>query len=192
MTGHVAALREALDRFTPCEQTALRWGRALARILPTGGRLLAAGNGGSAAQAQHLTAELVGRYRDDRRPFSAVCLSADAPVWTATARGPRGDDGFAYQVRAHGRPGDVLVLLSTSGGSPNILAAARQGRAAGLTVWALTGRTPNPLADAADETLAVDAPLTATVQELHLVALHLMCEALDAALDCRDRTAVRR
>ena len=77
------------------------------------------------------------------------------------------------------RPGDVLVLLSTSGRSPNVLAAARRGRECGLTTWAVTGRRPNPLAELADEAICVDAPATATVQELHLVAIHLLCEAID-------------
>jgi D-sedoheptulose 7-phosphate isomerase len=180
--AHVAALSAALDGFGPCVATAERWGRQLAGVLDGGGRLLAAGNGGSAAQAQHLTAELVGRYRRDRRPFSAICLSAETSSLTAIANDYPPDELFARQVEAHGRPGDVLVLLSTSGRSPNAVAAARRGRDVGLTVWALTGPRPNPLAAAAGEALAVDSPWTATVQELHLVALHLVCAAVDAIL----------
>jgi D-sedoheptulose 7-phosphate isomerase len=95
-------------------------------------------------------------------------------------------------VRAHGRRGDVLLVLSTSGASANVLAAAGAARDAGLEVWGLTGRAPNPLAAVCDEVLAVDAPTTATVQELHLVALHIVCGALDRAVAAtarRPRTA---
>ncbi len=179
---HVELLRRAVDRFGPCVDLADRWGRRLAAVLGTGGRLLAAGNGGSAAQAQHLTAELVGRYRDDRPPFSAICLTAETSSLTAIANDYAAEELFARQVEAHGRPGDVLALLSTSGRSGNVVAAARRARTAGITVWSFTGPAPNPLAVAGDEALCVDAPLTATVQELHLVALHILCAALDDEL----------
>ena len=179
---HLQELATAVEHFAPCVDVADAWGKRLAAVLDAGGRLLAAGNGGSAAQAQHLTAELVGRYRDDRPPYSAICLSAETSSLTAIANDYPPAELFARQVEAHGRPGDVLVLMSTSGVSANIVAAAERGRAAGLQVWALTGPRPNPLADAAHETLAVDAPFTATVQELHLVALHVICAALDQEL----------
>jgi D-sedoheptulose 7-phosphate isomerase len=179
---HLRELANAVEQFAPCVDIADDWGKRLAAVLDAGGRLLAAGNGGSAAQAQHLTAELVGRYRDDRPPYSAICLSAETSSLTAIANDYPPAELFARQVQAHGRPGDVLVLMSTSGTSANIVAAAERGRAAGLRVWALTGPRPNPLADAAHETLAVDAPFTATVQELHLVALHIICAALDEEL----------
>lgn len=178
-TVHVDALRTALAGFDRCAARADAWGVRLARVLTGGGRLLAAGNGGSAAQAQHLTAELVGRYREERAPYAAVCLTAETSTLTALVNDYPPEHLYARQVQAHGRPGDVLVLMSTSGRSPNVVAAADAGRRAGLQVWALTGPAPNPLADAAHETLAVDAPSTATVQELHLVSLHLMCAALD-------------
>ena len=177
---HLTALRHAVLGFDDCVDIAHRWGQQLAAVLPAGGRLLAAGNGGSAAQAQHLTAELVGRYREDRAPLSAICLSAETSSLTAIINDYPPDELFARQVQAHGRPGDVLVLMSTSGRSPNLVAAAVRGRRAGMRVWAFTGPLPNPLAAQADEVLAVDAPLTATVQELHLVALHIVCAALDA------------
>jgi D-sedoheptulose 7-phosphate isomerase len=157
---HLDELITAARGFGPCVDLADRWGTRLAAVLDAGGRLLAAGNGGSAAQAQHLTAELVGRYRHDRPP----------------------EELFARQVEAHGRPGDVLVLMSTSGRSPNIVAAAERGRHVGLQVWSFTGPGPNPLADAADEALCADATYTATVQELHLVALHALCAGLDREL----------
>ncbi|MEV5320333.1 SIS domain-containing protein [Streptomyces sp. NPDC052687] len=158
------------------------WGGRLAAVLPPGGRLLAAGNGGSAAQAQHLTAELVGRYRQERPAFSAISLHAETSSLTAIGNDYGFDQVYARQVAAHGRPGDVLMLLSTSGRSANLIGAAVAGRRAGLRVWALTGPGPNPLAEAAHEALCVDADTTATVQEAHLVAVHLLCEAFDAAL----------
>jgi len=179
---HLRELLVAAEAFGPCVDVADRWGADLASILDRGGRLLAAGNGGSAAQAQHLTAELVGRYRDDRAPFSAICLSAETSSLTAICNDYPAEELFARQVEAHGRPGDVLVLMSTSGGSPNIVAAAERGRRLGMRVWAFTGPRPNRLAEVADEALAVDATYTATVQELHLVGLHMMCAALDREL----------
>ncbi len=159
-----------------------RWGHRLAEVLLRGGRLLAAGNGGSAAQAQHLTAELVGRYRDDRPPFSAIPLCAEGAAMTAIGNDYGIEEIFARQVRAHGRPGDVLVALSTSGRSPNVLAAVDAAREQEMACWALTGRPPNPLAERADECLAVDSPHTATVQEVHLISVHLLCAAVDEAL----------
>jgi len=179
---HLAELRNALDAFEPCVDIADAWGRRLAEVLERGGRLLAAGNGGSAAQAQHLTAELVGRYREDRPPYAGVCLSAETSSLTAIVNDYPAEELFARQVEAHGRPGDVLVLLSTSGRSPNVVQAARRGREHGLQVWAFTGPAPNPLAEAAAECCAVEAAYTATVQELHLVAVHILCAAFDNAL----------
>ncbi|GAA2247813.1 phosphoheptose isomerase [Streptomyces ruber] len=183
VTGHCDELLHALGAFRGSASVTARWGAQLARTLTGGGRLLAAGNGGSAAQAQHLTAELVGRYRSDRPPFSAIALHADTSSTTAIANDYGVHEVFARQVRAHGRAGDVLVLLSTSGASANLLAAADAGRAAGLRVWALTGPVPNPLAAGSDEMLGVEATSAATVQELHLVAVHLLCAAFDAALE---------
>ena len=184
LTGadHVASLTAALADVSRHVETLDRWGRLVAEVLGARGRMLAAGNGGSAAQAQHLTAELVGRYRADRPPFSAICLTAETSSLTAIANDYPADELFARQVEAHGRDGDVLVLLSTSGRSPNIVAAARRGRQVGMHVLALTGPGPNPLAAAADETVCIDSPWTATVQECHLVALHLVCASFDAAV----------
>jgi D-sedoheptulose 7-phosphate isomerase len=179
---HLRHLSRAIDRFDSCVDVADGWGVRLAHVLTGGGRLLAAGNGGSAAQAQHLTAELVGRYRQDRPPFSAICLSAETSSLTAICNDYPAEELFARQVEAHGRAGDVLVLMSTSGRSPNLVSAAARGRQAGLEVWAMTGPAPNPLALAATEACSVEAPFTATVQELHLVALHILCAAVDRTL----------
>lgn len=189
---HLQALADALDGMRGSAARLDDWGVRLAAVLGGGGRLLAAGNGGSAAQAQHLTAELVGRYRDDRRPLSAIALHAETSSTTAICNDYGPDVVFSRQVLAHGRPGDVLVLLSTSGGSRNVLCAAEAAAEVGVATWALTGPRPNPLADLADEAVCVEAPSTATVQELHLVALHMVCAALDVALGTCEPVAASR
>ena len=175
--AHVDALMAAL----PLLDTDLLddWGTRLAAVLVGGGRLLVAGNGGSAAQAQHLTAELVGRYRDDRPALSAIALHAETSAVTAIANDYGWDHVFARQVQAHGRPGDVLLGMSTSGRSGNVLQAMTAGHAGGLQVWAMTGPGPNPVAEAAGEALTVQTAATATVQEVHQVAVHLVCAAVD-------------
>jgi phosphoheptose isomerase len=161
------------------------WGRRLAAVLVEGGRLLTAGNGGSAAEAQHLAAELVGRYRDERAPLSAIALCAESASVTAIGNDYGADEVFARQVRAHGRPGDVLIALSTSGRSANVLAAVDAAAETGMVTWALTGAPGNPLALRADDCLAVDSPHTATVQEIHLIAIHLVCASVDESLAAR-------
>jgi D-sedoheptulose 7-phosphate isomerase len=179
--GHLDALAETLSSLRSQSGMLVRWGRVMAQRLPAGSRLLAAGNGGSAAEAQHLTAELVGRYRLDRRPFSALALCAETSSVTAIGNDYGYDEVFARQVLAHGRPQDILVLLSTSGCSPNLLAAAEAGTRAGLTVWAMTGPRPNPLAELADETLALPGA-SCNVQEAQLAAVHVLCEAFEEAI----------
>ncbi len=177
---HVAELMRVLPNLDTDRLTA--WGQHLAQVLPAGARLLVAGNGGSAAEAQHLTAELVGRLRDDRPPLSAIALHAETSSLTAIANDYGYDEAFARQVRGHGRAGDVLLLLSTSGRSPSVVRAAQDARELGIRTWALTGPLPSPLALACDEVVAVDAEHVATVQEAHLVAVHLVASACDVAL----------
>ncbi|WP_101896961.1 D-sedoheptulose-7-phosphate isomerase [Embleya scabrispora] len=179
---HVDALVGALRNPLCDPGRAARWGNRLAPELAAGARLLVAGNGGSAAEAQHLTAELVGRYRDERRPLSALALHAETSSVTAIVNDYGADEVFARQIEAHGRIGDTVLLLSTSGSSTNVLCAARRARALGLRVWALTGPAPNELASLADDALCVEADNTATVQEVHLLAAHLLCEGIDAVL----------
>lgn len=180
--AHLDALYAALSTLDTEVDKVDGWGRLLAGVLLGDGRLLAAGNGGSAAQAQHLAGELVGRYRDDRPAFSALALCAEGSSLTCITNDYGADEVFARQVRAHGRPDDVLVALSTSGRSPNVVAAARAGRESGLTVWGLTGRGPNPLAEECDDAVRVDAPATATVQEVHLILIHLLCASFDCGV----------
>jgi D-sedoheptulose 7-phosphate isomerase len=179
---HVAALARALAALDDDVDRLDEWAGRLCAVLGGGGRLLTCGNGGSAAEAQHLTAELVGRFRDDRPAFSAIPLCAEGAAYTAIGNDYGHAEVFARQVRAHGRPGDVLIALSTSGRSENVLRAVDAAAECGLQSWALTGRAPNPLATAADDALCVDAASTATIQEVHLVAIHALCAAFDVAL----------
>ncbi|GAA1276267.1 SIS domain-containing protein [Saccharothrix xinjiangensis] len=184
--AHLNGLAQSLAGLRAQAPRLSRWGSVLARRLSDGGRLLAAGNGGSAAEAQHLTAELVGRFRDDRRPFSAIALCAESASVTAIGNDYGYEQVFARQVTAHARPNDVVVLLSTSGASPNLLEAVKAGRQAGAHVWAMTGPGPNPLAEAADEALCLPGD-TANVQEAQLVAVHALCAAFEAALPVEER-----
>jgi D-sedoheptulose 7-phosphate isomerase len=177
--AHLAALLPALEGLERDLERIQHWGRLAADTLSRGGRLLAVGNGGSAAQAQHLTSELVGRFRDERPPLSALSLHAESSSLTAIANDYGVEEVFARQVRAHGRPGDVLVAFSTSGRSPNVLCAVEAARRGGLTVLGLTGPAPNELELACDDAVTVEAESTATVQEVHQVAVHLLCVAVD-------------
>jgi D-sedoheptulose 7-phosphate isomerase len=181
LDDHVDRLAAALPALRASGDTLARWGAALADRLTNGGRLLAAGNGGSAAEAQHLTAELVGRFEGERRPLPAIALHGDTSTITAIGNDYGYEEVFARQVRAHARPGDVLLLLSTSGRSRNLLAAARAARRCGADVWALTGTGPNPLALLCDDAVCIPGD-AATVQETHLAAVHMLCRAVEAAL----------
>ncbi len=179
---HWTALTTALDRSRFAAPTVSRWGHQLADVLRHGGRLLACGNGGSAAEAQHLTGELVGKFVNDRIPLAAIALHADTSAATAISNDYGADEVYARQVRAHGRPGDVLIGLSTSGRSGNIIAAAKAASGCGMTTWALTGKAPNPLASLSDDAVAVPADHVATVQEMHLAIVHALCAVVDEAL----------
>jgi D-sedoheptulose 7-phosphate isomerase len=176
---HLSALTVAITRFARWEGTLERWGRELAAAFDRGGKLLACGNGGSAAEAQHLTAEFVGRFKAERRPLPAIPLHADSSAATAIGNDYHFRSIFARQVMAHGRPGDVLLCLSTSGRSPNVRAAVRAARSRGLACWALTGPAPNPLAAECADAIAVDAAEATTVQEVHLVAIHMLCATVE-------------
>jgi D-sedoheptulose 7-phosphate isomerase len=179
---HFAELASAVARLQPAAVQLTDWGAQLATVFGQGGRLLACGNGGSAAEAQHLTAELVGRFKDERQPLSAIALHADTSAATAIANDYGVEEIFARGVRAHGRPGDVLVALSTSGSSPNVLAAVKAAKDIGVTTWAMTGPAPNALLSMCDDGIGVDARSTATVQEIHLALVHGLCMALDEVL----------
>ena len=180
--AHFSSLRAALRALENDCGRIDAWGRRLGEVLLGGGRLLAAGNGGSAAEAQHLTAELVGRYVDERRPLSAIALHAETSALTAIYNDYGSAECFARQVRAHGRQGDVLIALSTSGESANVVAAVSAAVELDMETWALTGPGPNSLATASADAVCVSADATSTVQEAHLVAVHLLCAAVDRSV----------
>jgi D-sedoheptulose 7-phosphate isomerase len=183
LDSHLTGFAEALAPYRAVAATCLpRWGGRLARHLGGGGRLLVAGNGGSAAEAQHLAAELVGRLRDERMPLSAIALTADGSALTAISNDYGFGEVFARQVRAHGRAGDVLLLMSTSGRSPNLVTAANAARELDMHTWALVGAGPSPLAAACDEVLHCPSEDSQVVQELHLITVHVLCEYIDLGL----------
>jgi D-sedoheptulose 7-phosphate isomerase len=182
LDDHLAELAQLLLPFRDVARVLAEWGEQLAGVLGSGGRILVCGNGGSAAEAQHLTAELVGRLREDRTPLSAIALHAETSSLTAIGNDFGFAELYARQVRAHGRPGDVLLAMSTSGRSPNLLAAVDAAAEAGLHTWAFTGPAPNPLAARCAQVLAVPSQEPQVVQELHLVAVHLLCQYVDRYL----------
>ena len=145
-------------------------------------RLLACGNGGSASDAEHLVAELVGRYRDERRALPAITLVSGSATITALANDYGYEKVFARQVEAFARPGDMLFAISTSGKSPNVIEAARAARRLGCAVVAFTGAAGGPLAAAADVVIAAPSDITARIQEVHALCIHAICELLDELL----------
>lgn len=150
--------------------------------LRRGGTLFFAGNGGSAADAQHLATEYVVRYHNTRPAMRAVALTTDSSLLTACANDLGFDEVFARQVEALADTGDVLVLHSTSGESPNLIRAAQSAKARGVTVVALLGRSGGQLKELADVALVVPASDTARIQELHLAIQHIICDLVEGRL----------
>jgi D-sedoheptulose 7-phosphate isomerase len=183
--GHLHDLAAALAELRGEAGRLVEWGRALAGVLAGGGRLLVAGDGGSAAEASRLAGALVGRVRDDRPAYSAIALGGDVAVVTAIGDDYGFGEVFARQVQAHGRAGDVFLALSASGRTESLLKAVREARSIGVTSWALTGPIPNPFAELADDVFSVSGRDAQTVQELHLLSVHLLCEQVQAALTSR-------
>jgi D-sedoheptulose 7-phosphate isomerase len=155
----------------------------VADALAAGAKVLFFGNGGSAADAQHLAAELVGRFRVERRALPAIALTTDTSALTAIANDYGYDEVFARQVRALGRPGDVAVAISTSGRSPSVLRAVEACRQLGVRTIALTGGDGGALARLVDVTLCVSASThAARIQETHILIGHVLCELVDRRL----------
>lgn len=155
-------------------------GAAILDSLRSGGKLLTCGNGGSAADALHLAEELVGRYRIDRRALPAICLNADVTALTCIANDYGYDSVFSRQVEAYGRPGDVLVGFSTSGNSPNVLAAFSAARVRGVITILLSGKDGGQARTQCDHALVVPSATTARIQEVHTLVLHQWLEAIDS------------
>jgi D-sedoheptulose 7-phosphate isomerase len=150
-------------------------GEACARALEEGHKILLAGNGGSAADAQHIAAEFVGRMTIDRSPLPAIALTTDTSVLTATGNDYGFEHVFVRQIQALGNEGDVFIGITTSGGSPNIIRAMQAARQKGLVTIALTGERPTPLSELADFLLQVPSARTQNIQEVHIMMGHTMC-----------------
>ena len=158
---------------------------ALMGCITAGGKVLACGNGGSASDAQHFAAEFVGRFERERPGLAAISLTTDTSILTAVGNDYDFGQVFAKQVQALGSPGDVLLALSTSGNSANVLAAVDAARARDMTVIALTGRGGGKLRDKLADTdvhICVPHERTARVQEVHILAIHCLCDAVDLQL----------
>jgi phosphoheptose isomerase len=178
--GEAAALA---DRLRQNSATAIvRAAELVYESLKSGKKILACGNGGSAAEVQHFVAELVGRFLTEREPLAGIALTVDTSVLTAVGNDYGYEEVFSRQVRALGISGDVLLAISTSGRSPNVLAALNQARERGLVTIALVGAESSPELEACDLVITIPDPSTPRVQEMHLVVLHLICELVDNAL----------
>jgi len=166
----------------PAAEATAAAAEAMIAALRGGGRILACGNGGSASDAQHFAAELVGRFERERAALAAIALTTDTSIVTAVANDYDFARVFARQVEALGREGDVLLGISTSGGSANVVAAFDAAKAGGLTTVALTGRDGGAAGAAADIHINVPAASTARVQEVHRTLLHALCALIEREL----------
>jgi D-sedoheptulose 7-phosphate isomerase len=180
------SLQEHLEAINALLQSSLgeieRAGALISATLNQGGKILLCGNGGSAADSQHIAAELVGRYELHRRAWPAIALTTDTSALTALSNDYGYEDVFARQVEALAKPGDLLLALSTSGTSANVIKAAETARRIGCKVIALTGAVGEPLASLCDLAVVVPSMRTSRVQEAHITIGHLWCELIDAEL----------
>ncbi len=162
-------------------QPALDAAAAIVEAFGRGGKLLLFGNGGSAADAQHVACELVSRFTRERQALPAIALTTDTSILTAISNDNAFDRVFARQIEALGRQGDVALAISTSGRSPNVVEALKTARAGGLTTIALTGRDGGPAGAGADIHINVPSESTPRVQEVHLTLLHVICDLVESA-----------
>jgi D-sedoheptulose 7-phosphate isomerase len=175
--------RDAME--THSQKRAADLAQAASMVVETyraGGKVLIFGNGGSAAEAQHIAAELVNRMKFDREPLAAVALTTDSSVMTSIANDYEFREVFAKQVRALGRPGDLAWGLSTSGASPNVILALQAAGKIGMKRMAMAGRPGAKIQEAAEHCLWVDSDSTPVVQEVHLAAAHIICELVEREL----------
>lgn len=184
LSTHAATLRDALDRLGELDAPLRAAAESIARSIRSGGKVLAAGNGGSAAEAQHFTAELLGRLSParERGPLPAIALHADTSTVTALGNDYGYEEIFSRQVEALGRPEDVLVVFSTSGASPNLVRAVEVATRIGLDTIGVLGQTPRALHESCGYVLAVPSDSLAAVQECHLVLLHVLVEQTEGLL----------
>jgi D-sedoheptulose 7-phosphate isomerase len=189
MTDHLSIISEILEESLRVKRVSIQanadrirqGAELLAACLSAGHKILIFGNGGSAADAQHLAAEFVNRFRIERPPLAALALTTDTSVLTSIGNDYHFDEVFEKQVRALGVKGDVAWGISTSGNSPNVVNAVRTARARGLKTIGMTGQG-GQLAECADLVLTVESPVTARVQETHITMGHLLCELVDRTL----------
>jgi D-sedoheptulose 7-phosphate isomerase len=182
---HLAVVREMQVRQPQLEAIA----QAMTATLRAGGKILWCGNGGSAGDSQHLAAELVGRFRRERRGLASIALTTDSSALTAIANDFGYECVFSRQVEALGVPGDLLVGISTSGNSSNVIAALQAARAQGLVTVGLTGEGGGRMAPLADHLFAVASRDTARIQEAHILAGHMLCDWVE--LDLRQELALQ-
>lgn len=175
-------LVEALAQLCLCAPTLAEVAARMVGVLRAGRKVLIAGNGGSAAEAQHFAGELVGRFRRERAPYAVIALTTDTAILTAIANDYGYQEVFARQVRALGQPGDLLLLFSTSGESENLVRAALVARQCGVPTVAIVGTGPCRLAQLATVGIHVPATEVPLVQELHQIVTHLLCEVIEAEL----------
>jgi D-sedoheptulose 7-phosphate isomerase len=192
----VASATQQLDKITAIWEEHLEVAKALPRLaaavsravdviyssLAAGGQLFIAGNGGSAADAQHIAAELTGRFLRDRRPLRAMALHVNTSALTAIGNDFGYEQVFARELSAHARPGDVLLAISTSGNSPNILRAIQAAHQENVTVIGLTGESGGAMRTACDLCLCVPCQSTPRIQEMHITIYHAICELLEERL----------
>ncbi len=178
---HIAAAQTLSSKWALIAQIA----SAVAGSLRKGGRVLICGNGGSAADSQHIAAELVGRFKLERRALSALALTTDTSVLTSLSNDYSYDKVFERQVEAHGRPGDVLIGLSTSGASPNVLKALTKAREMRLTTIGFLGRDGGAIRPACDLALVIEGADTPRIQEMHILAAHIVCELVEDSFASR-------
>lgn len=182
LTARKAGLGEALDRLYADTDRIAAAATMLSTALAMGNKVLVAGNGGSAADAQHFAAELVGRFKRERDAWPVLALTADTAILTAVGNDYGFSHVFARQVRAFARPGDLLVAFSTSGQSENVIAAAAAAQAQGARVLAMTGARSSDLAAIADLAIGVAASETDLIQELHTIVFHLLSDVVETEL----------
>ena len=181
----LAASREVLDHACQDNQlqaTTIAIAEAWTTALRGGGKILLCGNGGSAADAQHLAGELVSRFMFDRAPLPALALTVDTSVLTAIGNDYGYEETFARQVRGLGRSGDVLAAFSTSGRSPNILKALEAARAGGLVTTGFTGTNNGPMAEHCDLLLRAPTASTPLIQQIHITIGHVICQIVEEAM----------
>lgn len=178
---HLVCINDLL----PIEPDIIQAGNMLSEIINQGGKILICGNGGSAADSQHFAAEIVGRFEKERKALPAISLSTDTSILTAVANDYSYDDIFSRQIEGLGRPGDIVIGISTSGNSSNVLNAIRKAGTMGMKTIGLLGKDGGELKDTVDKAVVVPHDVTARIQEAHILIIHFWASLIEAK--CADR-----